>query len=220
MGDPPVSAFFPEALVPRAVRDGFLAAYGEGPETPSSLVAELGLPDLMDLVGNLSSSTGIILNPGEKARLKRGLRSAVEFHFPPAAAVAAPAGGAQGGVSEVRVQSSEGSGSIPLPGGGASGGPLTIVLDKPHRHALRFDRYLAQGLPGTFEVLQVDKLAELRLHLEETQDCPPIEAERPTDEQLSAVAVQFAQTLLGHWPTPFVDFGIWGPLRGEGVGAA
>merc|ERR1712051_988008 len=119
------------------------------------------------------------------------------------------------GGSIVRFQQSGGLPSEPValpPSGGGGGEPpiITINLDRPtDNHLLKYDQYLAQGMPGRFAVASSTKLREVRKHLLETLDGHVPESERPTDEQLSAFLSAFVVSQGYHAP-PYTDFGIFG----------
>ena len=78
---------------------------------------------------------------------------------------------------------------------------------------MQFRRFLDQIDSGTFELLDLAKIVELRTkHVLRTRDPPP-DAARPTNEQLSALSAKIAGGR-----APFADFAIFGPAFGTSLG--
>jgi hypothetical protein len=71
----------------------------------------------------------------------------------------------------------------------------------------KFDDYLEQGLPGSFEVLHKDAVSILRKNYQRLMGTKPGESKRPSNEQLSALKARLDSN-----QAPYADFGVFGPF--------
>ena len=76
---------------------------------------------------------------------------------------------------------------------------------------LQFADVLAQGLSGSFKLLSSDELATARQNFVLITGDEPGPAERPSDEQLSALKAWLEAKPGGRMKAPYADFAIFGP---------
>ena len=71
--------------------------------------------------------------------------------------------------------------------------------------------HIDQTLKGTFDALPAAEIAQLRQRLVDVIGVPPPTEERPTDEQISALAHRVRVQSSGRMNPPWVEFAIFGP---------
>ena len=75
--------------------------------------------------------------------------------------------------------------------------------------------YIDQTSTGVFDLLPVAELTQLRKNFNKATGASPTNAERPSDEQLSALAHKLRPQKGGHMNSPWVEFAVWGPFDGR-----
>ena len=91
-----------------------------------------------------------------------------------------------------------------------------IVLTLPDtNNRLPLKDVLDQTMTGTFTVLPEKEIADLRKNYVVRTGMAPTSAERPTDEQLSALAYHIRNRADGRVRPPFVEFATFVPFHGR-----
>ena len=75
--------------------------------------------------------------------------------------------------------------------------------------------YLDQTLPGNFKLLHDDEIAKLRQRYFSVTGAHPPNDERPSDEQISAMAHRVRDRSGGRVWAPFAEFAVFGPFDGR-----
>ena len=99
-----------------------------------------------------------------------------------------------------------------LPSSSTSTQPIFVqVADTTHKLPLK--DFLDQTLTGSFELLDHEEITKLRNRFVTSTGASPGEDERPTDQQISAMAHRIRDQTGGRlWP-PFAEFAIFGPFN-------
>ena len=74
-----------------------------------------------------------------------------------------------------------------------------------------FKDYIDQTIPGSFDVLSASEITQLRRNYVKSTGTGPTNAERPTDEQLSALSHRLRPQKNGRINSPWVEFAVFGP---------
>lgn len=92
--------------------------------------------------------------------------------------------------------------------------PIVVQVPNTDDKLLLRD-YLDQTMSGSFDLLGTDELMRLRDRFEAITGAPPRDDERPSDEQLSALAHRLRVQSNGRMHTPWVEFATFGPFDGR-----
>ena len=181
---------FAKFRLPEKLQTCYLEAIGSEDGGEEAEVAAHVPPDtIFDALGTMVTNLGKTLTPLEKghvAKFVKALRR--EFvEAPP------PSTGAS-------------SSTDPAPG-------QRIVVEMPDTSdRLPLKDLIDQTLMGTCEELTMEEIAQLRRNYVRSTGASPTNAERPTDEQLSALSFRLRPQKNGRVNPPWVEFAIWGPF--------
>ena len=92
--------------------------------------------------------------------------------------------------------------------------PIFVTMAEVEDKLLLKD-YLDQTLPGNFKLLHDDEIAKLRLRYFSVTGAHPPNDERPSDEQISAMAHRVRDRSGGRVWAPFAEFAVFGPFDGR-----
>ena len=105
------------------------------------------------------------------------------------------------------------SSSVPL-GSQSAGQPIVVTMAETEDKLL-FRDYIDQTLPGSFKLLQDEEIAQLRERYFKATGAHPPNEERPSDEQISAMAHRMRDRTGGRVWAPFAEFAVFGPFDGR-----
>ena len=171
---------------------------GTSPDAPAEVVASLPFGSFREAVAN-----NLVLGDGrsatlfEQGRFYKFFKDLVRLFCapPPTASSSTPV-------------------PHPLSSPSSSQQPIVVTMADAE-DKLYFKDYLDQTLTGSFKLLHDSEISKLRQKYFDYCGAHPGNDERPSDEQISAMAARVRDRSGGRVWAPFAEFAVFGPFDGD-----